>query len=144
MKLFICQSCNHVAHDQKPDRCPVCGTYIFMRNDSIFKESAETSGEAAVKHVPSITLMKSCGFIPENDCVDVLVRIGETLHPMEDKHYIDFIDCYGNFKFIGRVFLTPHLNPAACFHLKIRSKNITVVEHCTVHGYWMADQEVGE
>lgn len=144
MKLFICQSCGHIAHDQKPERCPVCGTYIFERNDSVFKESEEKSREAAVKHIPSITLNKNCGFIPENDCVDILVRIGDTLHPMEEKHFINFIDCYCDFTFVGRVFLTPGLNPAACFHLKSKGKLVTIVEHCNVHGYWTADEELTE
>ena len=53
-----------------------------------------------------------------------------------------FIDCYLDQKYIGRAFLTPRLNPAACFHLKAKGKTVTVVENCTIHGYWMAQREI--
>ena len=142
MELYICQSCGHVAFNRKPEQCPVCATYIFERNDAIFRESEEKSKEASVKHVPAITVNTSCGFVPENDCIDVLVRIGTTLHPMEEKHFIRFIDCYCDSSYIGRAYLTPGLNPAACFHLKTKGKTVTAVENCTLHGYWMAQQQI--
>jgi superoxide reductase len=144
MELYICQSCGHVAFNAKPDICPSCGTYIFERNDSLFKESEEKSKEASVKHFPQITINKKCGYIPENDCIDIHVRIGATLHPMDEKHYIRFIDCYCDRTFIGRTLLTPQLNPAACFHVKTPGKPVTLVEHCTIHGYWMAEQKLTE
>ena len=142
MKLFVCQSCGHVTFTAKPDKCPVCATYIFEQNDAIFKEAEEKSKEAAVKQIPSITVTTTCGFIPENDCIDVTVRIGTTLHPMVENHFIRFIDCYLDLKYIGRVLLTPGINPAACFHLKEKGKTVMVIENCTVHGYWMADREI--
>ena len=142
MELYICQSCGHVALNKKPEQCPVCATKVFQQNDALFKESAEKSGEASVKHIPAVTVNTSCGFIPENDCVDVMVRIGATLHPMEEKHYIQFIDCYGDGTYLGRQYLTPGLNPAACFHLKAGLKTVTVIENCNIHGYWMTEQSL--
>jgi superoxide reductase len=82
----------------------------------------------------------TCGLIPENDWVNVIVRIGAALHPMEEKHFIRFIDCYLDQNYIGRVLLTPGLNPAACFHLKTKGTAVIVVENCTIHGYWMVEQ----
>ena len=139
MELYICQSCGHVAFNARPEKCPVCGTYIFERSDAVFSESEEKSREASVKHVPSIAVNATCGLIPENGCVDVIVRIGATLHPMEEKHYIRFIDCYLDRSYVGRAYLSPGLNPAACFHLKAGGKSVTVVENCSIHGYWMAE-----
>ncbi|MBF0544265.1 MAG: hypothetical protein HQM08_07525 [Candidatus Riflebacteria bacterium] len=37
---------------------------------------------------------KSCGLIPEKGCTDVIVRVGKILHPMEEKHFIQFIVCF--------------------------------------------------
>jgi desulfoferrodoxin-like iron-binding protein len=142
MKLFICQSCGHITFDVKPDKCPVCAMSVFEQNDAVFKESEEKSKEGAVKHIPSISVNTACGFIPENDCVDVMVRIGTTLHPMVENHFIRFIDCYLDLKYVGRVQLTPGINPAACFHLKEKGKTVTIVENCSIHGYWMADREI--
>src|SRR3990172_5681112 len=140
MKIYICQVCGHLEFNAIPDKCPVCLSPKdkYAQKDSIFKESREKSPEAEVKHVPLIIVNKQCGLIPETPCVDILVRIGKTMHPMEEKHYIMFVDCYQNDKYISRVMFTPlSVNPAGCFHLKNVSGKITVVENCNIHGYWM-------
>jgi superoxide reductase len=62
------------------------------------------------------------------------------MHPMEEKHYIRFIDAYQNDKFIARMELTPWgVYPAACFYLKEAVGKITIVENCNIHGYWKAE-----
>jgi superoxide reductase len=144
MELYICQSCGHVAFSSKPELCPVCATYIFERNDALFRESREKNGKAEAKHVPAVTVISACGFVPENDCTDVLVRVGATLHPMEEKHFIRFIDCYSDSVYVGRSYLSPGLNPAACFHLKTEGKSVTLVEHCSIHGHWMTEEVIPE
>lgn len=141
MKCFICQSCGHIAFGEKPEKCPVCFTVKFENNDNIFRESQEKSGEAAAKHIPAVSVNTSCSYIPENDCTDVMVRIGEVLHPMQEQHFIRFIDCYCDYRYLGRMYLTPGMNPAACFHLTDSGKKITVVENCSIHGYWMTEKE---
>jgi desulfoferrodoxin-like iron-binding protein len=140
MKVFICTVCGLIEFGEAPQHCPVCHVPAekFQQNDTVFKEAEEKSKEAAVKHIPAITVNKKCGLIPESSCTDVIVRIGKTLHPMEEKHSILFIDCYIDDKFSARVYLTPALNAAACFHLKAAGSTITIVEKCNLHGYWMA------
>jgi superoxide reductase len=142
MHFFICNMCGHVAFNRSPDQCPVCGSKLFTQNDGLFKESAEKSKEGAVKHIPQVEIKRECKFIPETGCLDVMVRIGKTLHPMEEKHFITFIDCYGDEKYLGRVLLTPGINPAACFHIKNTVKSITVVERCNLHGHWMSAVQI--
>ncbi len=142
MKIFICQMCGHLEFNDLPEKCPACGAdkKSFKQNDNIFKESREKSPEAEVKHMPALTVSKKCGLIPEEGCTDVLIRIGKTLHPMEEKHFIQFIDCYLDNKFIERIMLTPYgINPAGCVHFKKSSGTVTVVEKCNIHGYWKAD-----
>jgi superoxide reductase len=142
MKIFICSICGHLEFNTAPEKCPVCFAEKdkFKQNDAVFKESSEKSPEAAVKHVPAVVISKQCGLIPETSCFDVNVRIGKTMHPMEEKHFIQFIDCYQNEKYICRVMFTPvTINPAACFHLKNGTGKITVVENCNIHGYWMIE-----
>ncbi len=142
MKIFICQTCGHIAFNEAPEKCPVCQSprEKFTQNDNIFKESEEKSKEAAVKHIPAVTVNKQCGLIPEAPCADIIVRIGATIHPMEEKHFIQFVDCYQDYKFISRVMFTPvSVFPAGCFHLKNASGKITVVENCNIHGYWMSE-----
>ena len=145
MKVFICTVCGHIEFNSAPEKCPVCyaGTEKFNQNDAVFRESSEKSPEAEVKHLPAVTIEKQCGLIPESPCVDVNVRIGKTMHPMEEKHFIQFIDCYQDDRYIERVMLTPSsVYPAACFHLKNLTGRITIVENCNIHGYWKIDLSI--
>jgi superoxide reductase len=141
MKLFICKKCGHVAFGAAPQNCPVCWATQdqFAQNDNAFKESAEKSKEGAVKHIPAVTVNKKCSFIPEVPCVDIAVRIGATLHPMEDKHFIQFIDCYVDSKYVSRMMLTPGVSPAAVFHLRATGAKVQLIERCNLHGWWMTE-----
>jgi superoxide reductase len=141
MNLLKCNVCGHVAFEESSDPCPVClaPSDGFTREGDLFGESQEKDRETSVKHIPAISVTMACGLIPETDCIDAAVRIGATLHPMEENHYIRFIDCYVDDKFAARVQLTPKLNPAASFHLKIFGSKLTVVAWCTLHAYWKAD-----
>lgn len=142
MKLFICKVCGHIAFNNAPERCPVCLSSDFIQNDNIFKESEEKSKEAAIKHIPSVTIKKECGLIPDSGCLDVIVRIGKAIHPMEEKHFIQFIDCYVDNKYIERLFLSPGVYAAGCFHLKTNGAKVTVVDNCNIHGYWMMQTDL--
>jgi superoxide reductase len=142
MKIYICQVCGYLAFNALPDKCPVCGVSKenFQQNDSIFEQSIQKSPEAEIKHVPAVKVNKSCDLIPESGCTEVIIRIGKVMHPMEEKHYIRFIDAYQNDKFIARMELAPlGVYPAACFYLKEAVGKITLVENCNIHGYWKSD-----
>lgn len=144
MELFVCQGCQHVAVGAAPDTCPVCGApkSSFVQNDKVFEDAAEKSKEGAVKHIPSIKVNKVCGLVPENDCVDILVRIGETLHPMTEEHFIQFIDCYIDGKYVSRTMLTPAANPSVIFHVKSGGEKVQIVASCNLHGHWMAEEVI--
>lgn len=141
MDIFKCSACGHLEFDKAPAECPVCKSpgEKYSQSNRIFEESSEKSREAAIKHIPAITINKKCGLIPEQPCADVIVRIGATLHPMEDAHFIQFIDCYADEKHVSRILLRPQVYAAGCFHLKAIGKKVTIVENCTIHGYWKAE-----
>lgn len=141
MQVFICSVCGHIEFNNAPEKCPVCEApkEEFKQNDNVFKESAEKSPEAEVKHVPSIVIKKECELVPEESCTNISVRIGKTLHPMLENHYIQFIDCYQDDKYIQRIEFAPEsVSPAGCIHLKNEKGKITIVENCNLHGYWQA------
>jgi desulfoferrodoxin-like iron-binding protein len=140
MSVYSCSVCGHIEFSEVKTACPACKSPAekFSRNDRIFEESSEKSKEAAVKHIPTVTLNRKCGMIPEQPCLDVIVRIGATLHPMEAPHFIQFIDCYVDDKYVSRMMLTPGMFPAGCFHLKSPGSTVTIVENCNIHGYWKA------
>jgi superoxide reductase len=144
MKIFVCGMCQHIEFNQAPERCPACGAprSSFKQNDQVFEEAAAKSKEAAVKHIPAVKVNKECGLIPENDCIDLIVRIGETLHPMMKEHYIQFIDCYLDHVYAGRLLLTPAMNPSVIFHLTDKGAKVQIVEFCNLHGHWMSEAAI--
>ena len=142
MKLFVCQVCGHVSFGNLPDNCPVCFSpkEKFSQNDNVFADSKAKSPEADAKHVPFVIVEKKCGLVQDATCIDAHIKIGKVTHPMEDKHYITFIDCYLDDVFVKRAFLTPKgINPATALHIKNPAKKLTVVERCNLHGYWMVE-----
>lgn len=144
MKIFICKVCNHIEFNAAPDFCPVCHApkTSFQQNDDIFIESKQKSPEAEVKHVPALTVEKKCSLVPEG-CTDVHIRIGKTLHPMEEKHFIQFVDCYLDNVYVERIHFTPRgVNPVACLHLKKDAGKVSIIENCNIHGFWIAEAQL--
>jgi len=75
------------------------------------------------KHVPVI----------EKIAGGIKVKVGSVPHPMEEKHYIEWIEVIADGK-AYRQFLKPGEAPEAIF--KIEAKTITAREYCNVHGLW--------
>lgn len=143
MKGSVCKVCGYVSiNGAAPDNCPVCMApkTEFEEQDAYKTKSDEP--KVGEKHVPVIKVVKKCGLVPEG-CVDVHIRVGSTLHPMEEKHYITSIDVYLNSEFIARTHLTPvNVNPSVSMHLKASSGKLSVIERCNLHGAWIADGEL--
>lgn len=138
--IHMCKVCGHLEYNKVPGACPVCWTpkENFETNDEIFTESIEKSPEAEIKHLPWIQLNKTCGIIKEETCWDAIVKIGKTLHPMTDSHFINWIDCYVNNQYVSRLMLTSQgIFPGGLFHLKETTGRLMIVSHCNLHGYWM-------
>ena len=147
MKGHVCKICGFISiNGGAPDNCPVCGApkTAFLEKDDAIKipQDANNLSELEKKHIPSITIVKKCGLIPEG-CQDVHVKVGQTQHPMQAEHYIKHIDFYIDKEFIARVHLTPDkLNPAAALHLKAGAGKLTAIEFCTVHGTWIGEADL--
>jgi superoxide reductase len=61
------------------------------------------------------------------------VKVGSVPHPMEEKHYIEWIELIADGK-AYRQFLKQGEAPEAFF--KIDAVNVTAREYCNVHGLW--------
>ena len=138
--IFVCSVCGHVEFGAAPDACPVCHApkEKFIGNDELFsdhKTDAEYK-ELSEKHTPVVSISKKPGLIKEQPVWEVAVRVGAHLHPMEREHWIQWIDCYVDDRYISRIFLTPGSEPAAAFFPKANGSKIRVVEHCNLHGHW--------
>ena len=61
------------------------------------------------------------------------VSVGSVAHPMEDKHYIEWIELIAG-DIAYRQFLNPGDTPEAVF--KVDADQVTAREYCNVHGHW--------
>lgn len=117
-------------------KCEVCGIItevltggsgeLVCCGQPMDKLNENTVDAAKEKHVPVIE--KGDGFIK--------VKIGSEPHPMEEKHYIEWIELIADGK-AYRQFLEPGQDPEATFNLTASS--VTAREHCNIHGLWMSE-----
>ena len=81
--------------------------------------------EGGVKHIPIIK--------KEDD--KIVVEVGEVSHPMDDDHYIAFIELIVNDK-IYVASLKPGDEPKAVFDVCADVEDCKANEYCTKHGFW--------
>ena len=118
-------------------RCPVCGNIIEVINGDVSRVkccnqplvllNANTEDAALEKHVP----------VYEIDNNEIIVKVGETIHPMEEKHYITFITLVTDNNVI-RYDLKPSDEPIVRFPYV---KDATIYEYCNLHGLWKKEVE---
>ena len=83
----------------------------------------KTEDQGKEKHVPIIEKIDG----------GIKVKVGSIPHPMEDKHWIEWIEIVADGK-VCRQFLKPGQAPEAVF--KVEASSIVVREHCNLHGLW--------
>lgn len=115
-------------------KCEVCGNITQMLHAGVGQMVCceqpmtlltENSVDAAKeKHVPVIEKVAN-GF---------KVTVGSVAHPMEDKHYIEWIELLADGK-AYRQFLNPGDAPEATFW--VTADKVTAREFCNLHGLWM-------
>lgn len=114
-------------------KCELCGNIIEVLHGGAGElvccgqpmvHLVENTVDAAKeKHVPVV----------EKVAGGVKVKVGSVPHPMEEKHYIEWIELIVNGK-AERQFLKPGQAPEAVF--KVEQKNVTAREYCNLHGLW--------
>jgi superoxide reductase len=82
-----------------------------------------TVDAAKEKHVPVI----------ENTAEGFKVKVGSVAHPMEESHYIEWIEVIADDQ-AYRQFLHPGGAPEATFAIK--AKKVVAREYCNLHGLW--------
>lgn len=113
--------------------CKICGNTVEVLangegtltccNEPMEKLSEKTEDTGNEKHVPIIE-KKDNGY---------LVKVGSVEHPMEEKHYIVFIELIAdNHEY--RKYLKPGEKPEAFF--EVNANKVSAREFCNVHGLW--------
>jgi superoxide reductase len=114
-------------------KCMVCGNIVEVLHGGdgelvccgqpMENLAEKTADQGKEKHVPVIEKI-SGGY---------KVKVGSVPHPMEEKHYIEWIELLADGA-AYRKFLNPGDAPEAVFNLK--ANTVTAREHCNVHGLW--------
>lgn len=114
-------------------KCNVCGNIVEVVHAGVgqlvccgqpmelLKEKTADVGQE--KHVPVI----------EKTGAKILVKVGAVPHPMEEKHYIEWVEVVADGRSY-RKFLKPGEKPEAEF--EVTAKKIEAREFCNVHGLW--------
>ena len=114
-KCEVCGNIVEVLHGGEGDLV-CCGQNMVLLDE-------KTADQTTEKHVPVI----------EKTDKGFKVTVGSTLHPMEEKHYIEWIELIADGKSY-RQFLKPGDQPVAEFC--VSASSVTAREHCNVHGLW--------
>ncbi len=118
-------------------RCPICGNIVEVLHEGAgtlvccgkdMEELVEkNTDEGQEKHVPVITI----------DGNNVKVSVGNIPHPMEETHYIEFIQLLIDDS-IQTIHLKPGQAPEAQFSIPSEYTKISAREYCNIHGLWIS------
>jgi len=114
-------------------KCDVCGNIVEVLHSGqgtlvccgqdMTLQAENTVDAAKEKHVPVIEKIDG-GY---------KVSVGSVAHPMEEKHYIEWIELIAGDK-AYRQFLNPGDAPEAVF--KVDAAQVSAREYCNLHGHW--------
>lgn len=117
--IYKCLKCGNIVevlHEGK-------GKLVCCGQEMIFMEP-KTADVSLEKHVPFIQKVEG----------GLLVKVGkEIAHPMEENHYIEWIEVLAENK-VYRQELKPGDKPEAFF--PIEAKEVKAREYCNLHGLW--------
>ena len=114
-------------------KCEICGNIVEVLHEGkgelvccgqpmgLSKEKAEEEGRE--KHLP----------VMEKTDKGVKVKVGSIPHPMEEKHFIEWIEVVTK-DGVARKFLKPGRVPEAEFEIK--GDILQIREYCSIHGLW--------
>ncbi len=114
-------------------KCEVCGNIVEVLhggvgqlvccNEPMLLQKENTVDAAKEKHVPVLEKIDG-GY---------KVKVGSVPHPMEAKHYIEWIELLADGQ-AYRQFLEPGQTPETTF--KVEAASVSAREFCNLHGLW--------
>ncbi len=119
-QIYKCEICGNIV-----EVVHVGGGQLICCNQPMDLLEENSTDAAQEKHVPVI----------EKSGSKVTVKIGSVTHPMEEKHYIEFIEVLADGK-VYRKFLNPGDAPEATF--EVEAEKVTARGYCNLHGLWKA------
>ena len=120
LEVYKCEACGNVVEvlTGGAGELVCCGAPMVLMTEN-------TVDAAQEKHVPVI----------EKVAGGVKVKVGEVPHPMEEKHFIEWIEIIADGN-AYRQFLSPGEAPEATFN--VEAGQVTARAYCNLHGNWKA------
>jgi len=118
-KIYKCEGCGLTAETVTAGKGSLlcCGTPMV-------EIKPQTADSAVEKHVPVVERIDN----------GTSVKVGSTLHPMNEEHYICWIEII-NGDYVNRKYLNPGDAPEASFFVELK-EGMIVREFCNKHGLW--------
>jgi superoxide reductase len=119
-QIYRCEKCGNIVEILHAGTCvPSCCDQPMT---AVTAGSVDASKE---KHIPVI----------ERTSTGYKVTVGSVLHPMEEKHYIEWIELKAG-SLVMRKYLKPGDAPVAEFTMS--APTVEAREYCNLHGLWKA------
>lgn len=120
LEVYKCQHCGNIVEILVGGGANIvcCGENMQLQTENTVDASKE-------KHVPVI----------EKGNGTITVKVGSVEHPMEEKHYIQWVELIAD-GVVYRQFLEPGQAPEATFC--VTAEQVTAREYCNLHGLWKA------
>ena len=116
-QIYKCATCGNIV-----EVVHVGGGTLVCCGQPMVLQTENTVDAALEKHVPVIEKIEG----------GVKVKIGSVPHPMEESHYIEWIEVMAGDKVL-RKYLNPGDAPEAEFEIE---GEVTAREYCNLHGLW--------
>jgi superoxide reductase len=118
LELYKCSICGNIVEvfHGGAGELTCCGEAMKLLSENTVDASRE-------KHLPVI----------EKGNGTITVKVGSVPHPMEEAHFIEWVELVADGK-VYRQMLKPGQAPEATFC--IEATTVTAREYCNVHGQW--------
>lgn len=125
-------------------KCGLCGNVVEVLHTGVGELiccgepmnllEEKTQNEGQEKHLPVMEKL------PEDVCRGgdgYKIKVGEIAHPMEENHFIEWIEVQTDDGKIGKKYLKPGDSTEVEFYTKKKINQVRVF--CNIHGLWKAN-----
>lgn len=127
LELYKCDVCGNLVEVILPG----AGELVCCNQPMKLLEAQKNDSDMAEKHVPFFTATDENG---------EEVRVGTTLHPMTDEHYIQFIETISDGKNRAELqYFTPFDLPIMLLKDKLGIEKARAF--CNIHGLWEGEND---
>ena len=118
-------------------KCENCGSILsmFVKGEGevcspdLLKIPVQTEGEKSPKHKP----------VFEMDGDNINVKVGETAHPMDDDHFIQFVVVEAGSELYAKCFKPGEVAEATFTIGADKVADVVVYAFCNLHGLWSSE-----